>query len=117
MRHYVIHFWQQLPHHVEVDLETLRKIDCNYYSTLEDIYLHLNSSPDQLKHLYAIARLNPLWLEKALVSCDEAVKKTKTSLAIKWKSKIKNQYQLLEIIKVSQRVFDTDKSRRRSDMH
>ncbi|CAG2165900.1 unnamed protein product [Oppiella nova] len=66
MRHYIIHFWQQLPNHVQIDLEVLKTLDLNLYSTLEDIYLRLDASLDQLRHLYAIASLNPLWLKKAL---------------------------------------------------
>ena len=101
MRHYVIHFWNQLPSHVEIDLEMLKQLDNNFYKTLEDIYMKIDSSVDQLKHLYAISTLNPLWLNKAMDGCYEEVKNVKEREAIKWKCKVKTQFQLIFLAKVS----------------
>lgn len=102
MRHYIIHFWQQLPNHVLIDLEALKALDLNLYSTLEDIYLRLDAGLDQLKHLQAIATLNPLWLKKALESYgNEEVRRLKVEESIKWKYRIKSQIQLINISKVS----------------
>ncbi len=102
MRHYIIHFWQQLPNHVQIDLEALKSLDLNLYSTLEDIYLKLDASLDQLRHLYAIATLNPLWLNKALDNYGiKAVRELKLEQAFKWKCRVKSKFQLIAIAKVS----------------
>jgi hypothetical protein len=102
MRHYIIHFWQQLPNHVQIDLDALKSLDLNFYSTLEDIYLKLDASLDHLRHLYAIATLNPLWLNKALDNYGiKAVRELKLEQAFKWKCRVKSKFQLIAIAKVS----------------
>jgi len=101
MRHYIIHFWQQLPQHVEIDLEGLRNLDINLYSTLEDIYLKLDATIDNLRHLYAIATLNPLWLNKALENyTNNPVRELKLQQAFKWKYRVKSKFQLITIAHV-----------------
>ena len=102
MRHYIIHFWQQLPNHVLIDLEALKALDLNLYSTLEDIYLRMDAGLDQLRHLQAIATLNPLWLKKALDNYgNQEVHRVKIEESVKWKYRIKSQIQLINISKVS----------------
>ena len=101
MRHYIIHFWQQLPNHVLIDLDSLKSLDLNLYSTLEDIYLRLDSSSDQLRHLCAIATLNPLWLKKALENySNESVRGLKIEESLKWKYRVKSQFQMIQMTKV-----------------
>ncbi|CAG2109465.1 unnamed protein product, partial [Medioppia subpectinata] len=100
MRHYVIHFWHQLPNHVQIDLEVLKSLDLNLYSTLEDIYLRLDASLDQLRHLYAIASLNPLWLRKALENySNKSVSRLKLDESLKWKYRVKSKFQFIHIAK------------------
>jgi hypothetical protein len=102
MRHYIIHFWQQLPSHIEIDLEVLKHSDLNLYCTLEDIYLKLETSLEQLKHLNAIATLMPLWIDKAMVTIDQTVKDAKMKEAIKWKCRVKTQFEMIVLAKVSE---------------
>ncbi|XP_054166080.1 DNA-binding protein RFX6-like [Oppia nitens] len=100
MRHYIIHFWQQLPNHVQIDLDSLKALDLNLYSTLEDIYLRLDASLDQLRHLYAIASLNPLWLKKALENYNnESVCRLKLEQSFKWKYRVKSMFQFIHLAK------------------
>lgn len=111
MRHYLQHFWQQLPRHIELDLGSLVSLDQYMFHLLESIYLPtISASTAHLKHLSTIAHLLPMWLEKTFaylstsyehqwrVIDDErrwpppannlSVCELKVSQAIKWRDRI-----------------------------
>ena len=65
MRHYLMHFWQQLPRHVTIFVSSMHSLDSHMYSLLEDIYLsNVDTQLDNLKRINTVAYLIPVWLKK-----------------------------------------------------
>ena len=122
MRHYIMHFWQQLPSNVSIYIETMKSLDFHMYSLLENVYLSdVNSAIDNLKRMNTIATLIPVWLSKAFecVFLERGIEPTwllkeynhphlltsisqiKVNEANKWSYRIKSKINLIVTIQVS----------------
>ena len=65
MRHYVMHFWQQLPRSVPVYARSMAALDAHMYALLEDIYAGSVEAPvEGLRRLNTVAHLLPVWLKR-----------------------------------------------------
>lgn len=68
MRHYIMHFWHQLPDTIQIDIDLMNSMDTYMYRLLCYIYLSLDNKVDYLKRINTIAYLMPKWLMKTFES-------------------------------------------------
>ena len=62
MRHYIMHFWQQLPPNIVIYVNIMKSLDSYMYSLLCQVYLSPNSSDENLKHINTIGYVMYVWM-------------------------------------------------------
>lgn len=120
IRHYMMHFWQQLPKHVTIYVDLMHSLDAHMYSLLMNIYLSIDAPEENLRRLNTMAYLIPMWLTKTFqhipyaqewslqfnngiqYGTSTSVGQIKTNEALRWKCRIKFTVDLLIMLKVTQ---------------
>ncbi|KAH9417324.1 DNA-binding protein rfx6 [Dermatophagoides pteronyssinus] len=86
MRHYIMHFWQQLPSNIIIFIDQMKSLDTFMYSSLCRLYLSLDSDDKNLQHINTIGHLMYVWIKEIFNNNSNNMNK--------WKLIISNQYDL-----------------------
>lgn len=111
MRHYIMHFWHQLPNTIQINIDLMNSMDAYMYQLLCYIYLSFESKVEYLKRINTIGYLMPKWLTKTFESTSanminanqhyfETVGQIKIIEANRWQYKIQFIIDLLATFKV-----------------
>ena len=117
MRHYIMHFWQQLPSNIVIFIDQMKLLDSFMYSSLCRLYLSLDSDDKNLQHINTIGHVMYVWIKEIFNNNSNNMNKWKLIIsnqynlgylntiklndALKWKFKIKFIVNLIALLKVS----------------
>lgn len=122
MRHYIMHFWHQLPETIKIYVNEMDSLDEHMFTLLENIYLpSMHASADNVKHVNTMAELMPVWYDYTFqhslmtnvnqwqlcfdnvhkYSHHTSLGKVKVKQCLNWKYRIQFKTQLIQMFKVN----------------